>query len=136
MGASNWGHRAFEIAKRLKHAELLVELARLKGENADKTTRIIDLEKRVLELEDQIAASSELTLVDGVYWHGGRRPLDPGSTPLCPACYDAKRKKIHMQVNRDEYVDDFFSCPACELRIRDPIGKKAEPITAGRFTYR
>ena len=132
MGAVGFAQKAFEIAQTINNADLLVALAELKSEYADKVTENAELKERIRQLEEHATTESTLRLQDGVYWKGDRPGGDLSAQPLCTACWDDKRKTIHMTVQRDKYFSDFFECPVCQHRATDPNGTPTSDPTAGR----
>ncbi len=131
MSVVDWGKTAFDIAQKLNNADLLIALAQLKAEHADRITEIAELKEQIRTLKEASKKASELKLQDGVYWDGVR-PAELTAQPLCPACWDDKGKLIHMSINRGEYQTDTFQCPICAHVVDDPKGAPPKPINRPR----
>ena len=87
-----------------KIADMYLELAEAKTEAA----RLM-VELRELKAEEEEHKNNPLRWVGAVY-----RGND--NHPFCPACYDDRRKRIHLKTI---YIDESFICPVCETEFEE-----------------
>jgi len=122
MGASGWAQKAFAIAKTLNNADLLVALAELKSDYADRVTEIAELKQRIRTLEDRLSAGITMLFRENVYWRQIEGSGEEG--PYCPKCWDGERKPVRMLQREDDFR---WWCSVCVLAIQRPGMEPPEP---------
>jgi len=95
-----------ELAKTLGNAELMLEIGELQMQLAD-----LKIEHAALKDENRELKADAERDKDNPLRYDGSVYRDGDNHPFCPACYDDKRKRIHLSSSQSQ----FLRCPVCRF---------------------
>jgi len=110
---------AMTLAKAIYELPDEFEKATLKMRIADLTFQLAEAltgEARLVNELRELKAEAEEHKSNPLHWNGIVY-LDNGKHPFCPACYDDRRKRIHLKTI---YSGESFTCPVCGNTFEEP----------------
>jgi hypothetical protein len=111
---------ALEISKKMNEAvsnkaisDLYIQLAQIQTTAAEKEVEILDLKNEIQTLKAEMEEQKTNPLdYNGLVYIGNDK------FPYCTACYDERRKRIHLKVILYEKTHThLFRCPVCHAEF-------------------
>lgn len=129
---------AVDITKTLKEidgdigtAEYKIQIANLLTALAETKISLVEVQQRVLELEEKARKKGEMTKVNGVAYDVDNKGSAIGN-PYCPKCLGKDEKHITCRRHADEQ-DVYFICPVCDYTMNpDPSVKQILNVGVGK----
>ena len=102
----------FELSDKFDKSAFMEQIADMNFKLAETKTEAAKLmdELREMKVEAEEHKTNPLRWIGAVY-------RDNGNHPFCPACYDDRRKRIHLKTI---YADESFICPVCGNEFEEP----------------
>jgi len=116
---------AVQVAEKVKDAELHAAMGALRMEGARLAEENAKLRDENRELREKLATRDALEFRENFFWKGQEGPY-------CPRCYQEHGKASRMTEHRGRYINDYYKCPVCELKLQDPHGTPVEQAPVRR----
>jgi DNA repair exonuclease SbcCD ATPase subunit len=108
MGAVENIKEVADLVKKFNDIELNRRILTLENEVLDLSRDKRRLEEKTEELERVLNLQREIVFDEPYFWLKG----DP--TPFCPACWERKRKAVHLAALFDNGKHARHDCPVCK----------------------
>ena len=97
-----------DLIKKAGDTELYRKIVELEGEVVELTREKRGLEDKVAELERTLATHKQMQFKEPFYFQEG------DNTPYCPACWENRKKPVHVTFIFDNPERTRWDCPVCQ----------------------
>ena len=111
MGAVETVKEVAVLIGELHDVELKRRILKLEEEVSDLSRDKRRAEEKVEELERALKFKAHLTFKEPFYF------LEGDTTPYCPACWEDKRKGVHVHYITTENAVQHWNCPNCKTNF-------------------
>lgn len=109
-----------QASNSLQAAELKMKLAELYEALADARIKATDLKEEIDAKDQEIARLLDAAKLEGEVFRGGDAYFRKGASkpyPLCIACWDQRKKLVHLLDTAREKGPDSRTCPECKTSV-------------------